>query len=337
MDINVSSLTFLNNEESKAKAIATVVVNDEFALHGIKVIEGQKGLFVQMPQKRDMNGNYNDIIFPVTAEAREQINNAVMEKFKNPISYDDLQLIGNYETKCDTPMSERLTSWDEGSESFAERVTATLPELQAVLADAKQFAAQAKKASEDITAPEKEKKEVKSNIYASLHNVNNNNYLKAAGQIVIDQSIVITGVRVTQGTVKDKEGKPQTYNYVNMPSYQTSTGEYAQYAHPITRECYDKINSCVMAAYQNIGRYEYKGVKFAELGDKADIKSISALNNKFAEKLMAELDKQGIAYNAKIAETTTISVKAADKETLDNIQKELKATLNPPNQKHGSR
>ena len=70
MDIKVSSITLLDREESKTKAIATLVVNDEIAIHGIRVIEGKNGDFVQMPQKRDNNGNYNDIIYPITAEAR---------------------------------------------------------------------------------------------------------------------------------------------------------------------------------------------------------------------------------------------------------------------------
>ena len=63
IDIKVSSITLLNKEESKTKAMATLVINDEFAIHGIKVIDGKNGEFVQMPQKRDINGNYSAITF----------------------------------------------------------------------------------------------------------------------------------------------------------------------------------------------------------------------------------------------------------------------------------
>lgn len=339
MDIKVSSITLLDREDSKTRAMATLVVNDEFAIHGIKVVEGKNGDFIQMPQKRDINGNYNDIIFPVTAELREQINNAVLERYKNPISIDDLQLIGVYETKCDIPEADRFTMWDEASHSYAESPNVTLSQLQAALIDAKQFSAAAKE-SEGLAEAEQQQKTVQSKIYASLHEVNNNQYLKAAGQIVIDDAIVITGVRVTEGTVKVAEDgveKSEKKNFVNMPSYQTDTGDYNQYAHPITRACYDKINSCVMAAYQNMGRYTYKGVKFAELGEKKDVSSISDLNNKFAEKLMAELDKRKIPYHAKIAETTTLSVKTSDKETVESTRKELKESLTPPKPKHSGR
>lgn len=340
MDIKVNSITLLDREDSKTRAMATLVVNDEFAIHGIKVVEGKNGDFVQMPQKRDINGNYNDIIFPVTAEVREQINNAVLERYKNPISLEDLQLIGSYETKCDIPETDRTTIWDEAAHSYAESDNVTISQLQATLIDAKQFAA-AVKESEGLSEDEQPQQPVNSKIYASLNDVKNNKYLKAAGQIVIDDSIVITGVRVTEGkvidTAEDGTKNEVMKTFVNMPSYQTDTGDYNQYAHPITRACYDKINSCVIAAYQNIGRFTYKGVKFAELGEKKDVSSISDLNNKFAEKLMAELDKRKIPYHAKIAETTTLSVKASDKETVESTRKELKESLTPPKPKHSGR
>ena len=343
MDIKVSSITLLDREESKTRAMATLVVNDEFAIHGIRVIEGKNGEFVQMPQKRDNNGNYNDIIYPVTAELREQINNAVLERYKNPISIDDLQLIGSYETKCDIPEVDRTTIWDEAAHGYAESDNVTISQLQATLIDAKQFAA-AVKESEGLSQDEQPQQSVKSKIYASLNDVKNSKQkaLKAAGKIVIDDAIVVTGVKVYEvkkdgasDTAKDGTEKEVIKTFVGMPSYPTETDEYKQYAHPITRACYDKINSCVMAAYQNIGRFTYKGVKFAELGeDKANIGG--DMNNKFAEKLMTELEKRGIPYHAKIDKdgTTTLTVKSSDKEAAESTRKELKEILNPPKPKH---
>lgn len=338
MDIKVSSITLLDREESKTRAMATLIVNDEFAIHGIRVIEGKNGEFVQMPQKRDNYGNYNDIIFPVTAELREQINNAVLERYKNPISIEDLQLIGSYETKCDIPEADRTTIWDEAAHSYAESDNVTISQLQTTLIDAKQFAA-AVKESEGLSEDEQPQQPVVSKIHASLNDVINNKYLKAAGQITIDDSIVITGVRVTEGkvidTADDGTKNEVMKTFVNMPSYQTETGDYNQYAHPITRACYDKINSCVMAAYKNIGRFTYKGVKFAELGEDTAKIGGGDLNNKFAEKLMAELEKRGIPYHAKIDKdgTTTLTVKSSDKEAAESTRKELKEILNPPKPK----
>ena len=344
MDIKVSSITLLDREGSKTRAMATLVINDEFAIHGIRVMEGKNGDFVQMPQKRDNYGNYNDIIYPVTAELREQINNAVLERYKNPISIDDLQLIGSYETKCDIPEADRTTIWDEAAHGYAENYDATISQLQAALIEAKQFAA-AVKESEGLSQDEQPQQSVKSKIFASLNDVKNSEHkaLKAAGKIVIDDAIVVTGIKVYEvkkngAPDTDKEGteKEVIKTFVSMPSYPTETDDYKQYAHPITRECYDKINDCVMKAYQNIGRYTYKGVQFAELGE--DISKIGGdLNNKFAEKLMAELEKRGIPYHAKIDKngngTTTLTVRASDKEAAESTRKELKEILNPPKPK----
>ncbi len=337
MDIKVSSITLLDREESKTKAIATLVINDEFAIHGIRVIEGKNGDFVQMPQKRDGSGNYNDIIYPVTAELREEINIAVLERYKNPISIDNLQLIGSYETKCDIHYIDRTTIWDEAAHAYAEKDNVTISQLQAAFIEAKQFAA-AVKESEKLS-DEPQQRPVQSKIYALLNDVKNNEYLKAVGKIVIDDAIVITGVRVTEGTVvntaEDGTKKEEKKTFVGMPSYSTETDELKQYAHPITKECYDKINNCVIAAYQNIGRFTYKGVKFSELGEETSNIGGGDLNNRFAEKLMAELEKRGIPYNAKIDKdgTTRLTVKSSDKETAEGIRKELKEILNPPKPK----
>ncbi len=342
MDIKVRSITLLDKEDSKTRAIATLVINDEIAIHRVKVIEGKNGEFVKMPQKRGKDGNYNDIAYPVTAELREQINNTVLERYRNPISIDDLQLIGSYETKCDIPEADRATIWDEEVHGYAENYNVTLSQLQSALADAREFAAAVKESTgepEKVQSEQKPEKTVKSKIYATLKEVTNNEYLKAMGKIVVDDGIVITGVRVTEGTVKttaeDGTQKTEKKTFVGMPSYSTETDEFKQYAHPITRECYDKINNVVLAAYQNMGRFTYKGVKFAELGEKENISSIGDLNNNFAEKLMAELDKRGIPYHAKIAknEVTILSVKTADYETACITRKELKESLSAPKPK----
>lgn len=346
MDIKVSSITLLDREDSKTRAMATLVVNDEFAIHGIRVVEGKNGEFVQMPQKRDNNGNYNDIIYPVTAELREQINIAVLERYRNPISIDDLQLIGSYETKCDIPEADRTTIWDEGVQAYAENYNVTVSQLQSALIEAKQFAAAVKNSvvlSEDELQMSKP---VQSKISVSLNDIKNNEHkaLKAAGKIVIDDAIVVTGIKVFEmkkdgetDKAIDAAKSEATKTFVCMPSYSTETDEYKQYAHPITRECYDKINSIVLTAYQNIGRYTYKGVKFAELGEgTSKIGGGGDLNNKFAEKLMTELEKRGIPYHAKIDKSngiTTLTVKSSDKEAAESARKELKEILNPPKPK----
>lgn len=60
---------------------ASVTLNDMFAVHGIRVINGEKGLFAAMPSAKDSKGEYRDICFPVTAELRKQLNTAVVDAY----------------------------------------------------------------------------------------------------------------------------------------------------------------------------------------------------------------------------------------------------------------
>ncbi len=70
-------------------AFASVTINDMFAVNNIRVVNSEKGLFVAMPQVKDNKGEYRDICFPVTADLRKQMNEAILgayaaEKEKAP-------------------------------------------------------------------------------------------------------------------------------------------------------------------------------------------------------------------------------------------------------------
>ncbi len=267
--MEVSSM--VNLEGNGAKAVATVVINDEFALKGIKVYEGENGLFVSMPSRK-MGGEYTDVIFPITAEAREQLHNAVLER------YEDMAA--------------------KGIEKFQAEKKAP-PE----------------KSTSDITV--------------TMHRVNDE-HTKAAGQIVIDNCIVVSGVKVKHGA--NVEGIEK--DFVSMPQYQTQTGEYNQYANPITKDCYEKINSAVLGAYEKLEKTEYRGARFSELGEKTEVSTQYGLNPKYAEKVMDALDKQGIKYFSKSYEgKTSISVNNADRQALDKTQKEVTASLKQAKEK----
>lgn len=60
---------------------ASVTINDMFAVHGIRVMNGEKGLFAAMPSAKDSKGEYRDICFPVTADLRRQLNSAVLDAY----------------------------------------------------------------------------------------------------------------------------------------------------------------------------------------------------------------------------------------------------------------
>ena len=83
--ISVRIDRLVDYDNSKLKAIASVNIGGAFAIHGLRVIDSQKGLFVQMPQnsfQRDGKTEYSDIFHPLTAEARSELNSKVLEAYE---------------------------------------------------------------------------------------------------------------------------------------------------------------------------------------------------------------------------------------------------------------
>ncbi|MGL4980533.1 MAG: septation regulator SpoVG [Fusobacteriaceae bacterium] len=67
--------------ELKLKAYADITFDDAFVVHGLKVIDGQKGMFVAMPSRKMPDGEYKDIAHPIKPDLRKEITDAVIEKF----------------------------------------------------------------------------------------------------------------------------------------------------------------------------------------------------------------------------------------------------------------
>ena len=61
-DVRVRKVT----KEGKMKAVVSITIDDEFVVHDIKVIEGEKGLFIAMPSRKATDGEYRDIAHPIT-------------------------------------------------------------------------------------------------------------------------------------------------------------------------------------------------------------------------------------------------------------------------------
>ncbi len=68
-------------DESKVKAIASVSLDMQYAVNGFKLIEGSKGLFVAMPSVQKKDGSWKDVFFPVTAEARSELIDAILSAY----------------------------------------------------------------------------------------------------------------------------------------------------------------------------------------------------------------------------------------------------------------
>ena len=67
-------------KEGKMKAIVSITLDNEFVIHDIKVIEGEKGLFIAMPSRKAADGEYRDIAHPINSETRDMIQNVLLHK-----------------------------------------------------------------------------------------------------------------------------------------------------------------------------------------------------------------------------------------------------------------
>ena len=77
-DVRVRKIT----NEGKMKAIVSITLDDEFVVHDIKVIEGEKGLFIAMPSRRSADGEYKDVAHPINSETRERIQSIILEAYE---------------------------------------------------------------------------------------------------------------------------------------------------------------------------------------------------------------------------------------------------------------
>lgn len=78
-DIRIRKL----DAEGKVRAIASFTIDGVFAVHEIKIIEGERGLFVAMPSKKSADGEYRDIVHPINGETRDKIQKLILEAYGN--------------------------------------------------------------------------------------------------------------------------------------------------------------------------------------------------------------------------------------------------------------
>lgn len=69
-------------KEGKMKAVVSITLDDAFVVHDIKVIEGEKGLFIAMPSKKTAEGEYRDIAHPINSETRDSIQNIILDAYE---------------------------------------------------------------------------------------------------------------------------------------------------------------------------------------------------------------------------------------------------------------
>lgn len=117
MKISASINKMVDNPDSSTRAYASVTLDGMFAVHGLRVMEGEKGRFVNMPstsyKDRDGNMQYNDTFHAITKSAREAINQAVLNAYE--IKLQQVQT-----TEIDVQPSEDDESEDMDEEAEPE-------------------------------------------------------------------------------------------------------------------------------------------------------------------------------------------------------------------------
>ena len=86
-DVRVRKVT----KEGKMKAVVSITIDNEFVVHDIKVIEGEKGLFIAMPSKKATDGEYRDIAHPINSQTRDKIQNMILDSYQKALLLPDDQ------------------------------------------------------------------------------------------------------------------------------------------------------------------------------------------------------------------------------------------------------
>lgn len=79
--MRVTKVTLRPVSMNKVCAIASIVIDDEFVIHDLRVVNGDKGLFVAMPSRKLPSGEFRDICHPINTETRQMIQDAVLQEF----------------------------------------------------------------------------------------------------------------------------------------------------------------------------------------------------------------------------------------------------------------
>ena len=78
-------------KEGKMKAVVSITIDEEFVVHDIKVIEGEKGLLIAMPSRKATDGEYRDIAHPINSDTRERIQGIILQKYEQVLAEEPME------------------------------------------------------------------------------------------------------------------------------------------------------------------------------------------------------------------------------------------------------
>ena len=83
MKITSVNVRKVEKEYSRMRGIASILLDDCFAIHDIRIIEGDNGLFIAMPSRKTATGGYRDIAHPINQETREEFEKTIIDAYNN--------------------------------------------------------------------------------------------------------------------------------------------------------------------------------------------------------------------------------------------------------------
>ena len=70
----------------KMKAVVSITIDEEFVVHDIKIIEGEKGLFIAMPSRKTSDGEFKDVAHPIKSSTREELQRIILERYEKEMA-----------------------------------------------------------------------------------------------------------------------------------------------------------------------------------------------------------------------------------------------------------
>ena len=86
MNITDVRVRLIKRDDSKFRAVASIIIDDCFVIHDIKIIEGAEGNFIAMPSRKTPDGEYKDIALPINTETRELIKDRILEAYDKTVA-----------------------------------------------------------------------------------------------------------------------------------------------------------------------------------------------------------------------------------------------------------
>ncbi len=89
LNITDIRIRLVKRDDGKLKAVASVIIDDCFAVHDIKIISGAEGEFIAMPSRKTPDGEFKDIVHPINTETREMLRSKVLATYKEVLAAEE--------------------------------------------------------------------------------------------------------------------------------------------------------------------------------------------------------------------------------------------------------